>query len=92
LAGVAPIEASSGKNLRHRLNNGGDRQLNRALHIIAINRIRDDPATQEYVARRTARGKKPADALRCLKRYLARHFYRLLERTVGNLDLPQIAA
>ena len=79
LAGVAPIEASSGLNTRHRLSRGGDRQLNRAIHSIVVTRARVDPATRDYIARRTAQGKTPREARRCLKRYIARRVYRLLE-------------
>jgi transposase len=76
--GTAPIPCSSGKRTQHRLNRGGDRQLNHALHIIAITRASHDPATQEYLARKEAEGKTTKGALRCLKRHLARRFYRLL--------------
>ena len=76
--GTAPIPCSSGKRTQHRLNRGGDRQLNHALHIIAITRAQRDPATKEYLARKQAEGKTTKGALRCLKRYLARRFYRLL--------------
>jgi transposase len=76
--GTAPIPCSSGKRTQHRLNRGGDRQLNHALHIIAITRAQHDPATKEYLARKEAEGKTTKGALRCLKRHLARHFYRLL--------------
>jgi transposase len=79
LGGVAPIEASSGKVVRYRLNRSGDRQLNRALHTIVLTRARMDPATKEYMARRTAEGKTEREVRRCLKRYVARHLYRLLE-------------
>jgi transposase len=80
LAGVSPIPASSGLVTRYRLNRGGDRQLNRALHIIAMVRLRDDPETQTYAARRRAQGKSPRDIQRCLKRSTARQLFRLLER------------
>jgi transposase len=80
LAGVAPIPASSGQTQRHRLSRGGDRQLNRALHTIALHRRQHDPATRDYIARRIAEGKSQRDATRLLKRYLARHLYRLLEQ------------
>jgi transposase len=80
LAGVAPIPASSGQTQRHRLSRGGDRQLNRALHTIALHRRQHDPATRDYIARRIAEGKSRRDATRLLKRYLARHLYRLLEQ------------
>ena len=78
LAGVAPIPASSGQTTRHRLSRGGDRQLNRALHTVILHRRHHDPATQAYIARRIAEGKTRRDAVRLLKRYLARHLYRLL--------------
>jgi len=77
-AGSAPIPCSSGQRTQHRLDRGGDRQLNRALHTIAIVRASRDPATREYLARKRAEGKTDKGALRCLKRYLARHFWRLL--------------
>jgi len=80
LAGVAPIPASSGQTLRHRLSRGGDRQLNRALHTIILHRRQHDPATRDYIARRVSEGKSTRDATRLLKRYLARHLYRLLEK------------
>jgi transposase len=80
LAGVAPIPATSGQTTnRHRLNRYGDRQLNRALHTIALSRIRYHQATRDYVARRTSEGKTPREIKRCLKRYIARDLYRLLE-------------
>jgi transposase len=80
LAGVAPIPASSGQTQRHRLSRGGDRQLNRALHTIALHRRQHDPRTKDYIAKRIAEGKSRRDATRLLKRYLARHLYRLLEQ------------
>jgi transposase len=79
LAGVAPIPASSGKLVRHRLDRGGDRRLNRALHTIVLSRRRVDPETKAYVARRVSEGKSEREAVRCLKRYLARSLFRLLE-------------
>jgi transposase len=80
LAGVAPIPANSGQvTTRHRLNRHGDRQLNRALHTIALTRIRYDQATRDYVARRTTEGKTTREIKRCLKRYIARDLYRQLE-------------
>ncbi|MFI7483412.1 IS110 family transposase [Kocuria sp. M1R5S2] len=80
LAGEAPIPATSGQvTTRHRLNRYGDRQLNRALHTIALSRIRYDPTTRDYVARRTIEGKTPREIKRCLNRYIARDLYRLLE-------------
>jgi len=76
--GTAPIPCSSGQRHRHRLDRGGDRQLNHALHMIAITRARHDPATQAYLARKQAEGKGKKGALRCLKRHLARRFHHLL--------------
>ena len=84
LAAVAPLEASSGQNTRHRLNRRGDRQLNRALHTIAVTRSRYCPHTQAYIAKRTAEGKTPREAQRCLKRYIARQIYRLLQHPKIN--------
>jgi transposase len=80
LAGTNPIPASSGQVTRHRLNRGGDRQLNRALHTILLVRLRTDPDTRAYMARRTAEGKSRRDAKRCLRRVIARQLFRLLER------------
>ena len=77
-AGVAPIPASSGQRNQLRLDRGGDRQLNRALHTIAITRASHDPATKSYLARKQAEGKTKKAALRCLKRHLARRFHHLL--------------
>lgn len=79
LAGAPPIPASSGTLVRHRLDRGGDRRLNRALHTIVLTRRRCDPATIAYIARRVSEGKSQRDAVRCLKRYLARSLFRLLE-------------
>jgi transposase len=78
LTGTAPIPCSSGQRQQHRLDRGGDRQLNSALHIIAITRARYDPATRAYLARKEAEGKTKKGALRCLKRHLARRFHHLL--------------
>jgi hypothetical protein len=78
LGGAAPIPASSGQLIRY-LNRGGDRQLNCALHTIVLSRLMHDPATRAYAARRAADGKTPREIKRCLKRYVARHLYRVLE-------------
>ena len=78
MCGVAPVPASSGKTVRHRLNRGGNRDANRALHVLALGRMSWDERTREYVARRTAEGKSKKDILRCLKRYVAREVYRIL--------------
>ena len=77
-SGSAPIPCSSGQRTQYRLNRGGDRQLNHALHIIAITRANHDPATKEYLVRKERDGKTKKGALRCLKRYLARRFHRIL--------------
>ena len=79
LAGVAPLPASSGQTIRHRLSRGGDRQLNRALHTVVLHRRQHDPATRDYIARRVAEGKTTREATRILKRYLARHLYRVMQ-------------
>jgi transposase len=78
LGGAAPLEASSGKTVRHRLNRGGDRDLNRALHDIAKTRMRSCPRTRAYVERRRADGKTDREIRRCLKRYIARELFRAL--------------
>ena len=79
LAGASPLEASSGQVVRHRLNRGGDRQLNRALHTIVLSRSQHDERTRDYIARRKAQGKTDREIRRCLKRYVARHLFRTLE-------------
>jgi transposase len=81
LSGTAPLPACSGRTGRHRLNRLGDRQLNRALHIIATTRMRSHPPTIAYLQRRRAEGKTDREIRRCIKRYLARHFYRVLNQT-----------
>ncbi|MGH2980754.1 MAG: IS110 family transposase [Solirubrobacterales bacterium] len=78
LAGTSPVDASSGKQRRHRLNRGGDRQLNWALHVIALQRVRHHDDTSDYYERLLAAGKTTREARRCVKRALARHFYRRL--------------
>lgn len=78
LCGVAPIPASSGRRDRHRLNRGGDRAANHALHTIALSRMRWDPRTRTYVQRRTEQGLSKKEILRCLKRHIAREIYRVL--------------
>jgi transposase len=87
LAGVALLPASSGQTIRHRFSRGGDRQLNRALHTVILHRRQHDPTTKEYIARRVAEGKSARDATRILKRYLARHLYRVMNRSV-RADTP----
>ena len=83
LSGTSPVPASSGLTVRHRLNRGGDRALNRAIHAIAPTRIRSCPRTRAYVARRTAEGKTPRETRRCLKRYIARELYRQLNQSMN---------
>ena len=85
LAGVAPIPASSGQVQRMRLNRGGNRQLNRALYVIALTQLRSHPPAQAYVARKRAEGKSGPEALRCLKRQLARPVFKLLVEGAGPL-------
>ena len=80
LSGTAPVPVSSGRTDRHRLNRLGDRQLNRAIHVIAVNRMRCHPPTLAYVQRRSAEGKTDREIRRCIKRYLARHLYRTLSQ------------
>jgi transposase len=86
LAGTSPVDASSGKQRRHRLNRGGDRQLNWALHVVALQRIRHHPETSAYYERLLAAGKSMREARRCVKRALARHFYHRL-REMPRLPL-----
>jgi transposase len=83
LAGTSPLEASSGRTTRHRLNRGGDRALNKAIHTIARSRMRDCPTTRTYVARRIAEGKSTREIRRCLKRYIARQLHRSLSATMA---------
>lgn len=78
IAGACPIPASSGNTRRHRLNRGGDRRLNQALHTIVLTRMRTDPATRDYIQRRIAEGRTKREIMRCLKRYVSRQIYRTL--------------
>ena len=80
LCGVSPLQASSGKVTRHRLNRGGDRQANRALWIIVISRLASDPETQAYMERRVKDGRTKREVIRMLKRYVAREIHRQLPR------------
>jgi transposase len=91
LCGASPVDASSGKQIRHRLNRGGDRQANSALWTIAMTRLAHDPRTKAYQARRTAEGKTTKEIIRCLKRYIAREIYKALCRTQqpGRAPAPQ---
>ena len=89
LAGVNPIPASSGNTTgRHRLNRGGDRRLNRALHIAVLTRMVHDPETRAYVEKRRAEGRTNREIRRCLKRYLARHVYRALNAATMTQTTP----
>ena len=92
LCGVSPVPASSGKTVRHRLNRGGDRAANSALHIIAIGRLRTDERTKAYVARRIAEGHSKLEAIRCLKRYIAREVFTLITRRRQAINQTRIAA
>jgi transposase len=80
LCGAAPLDASSGKQQRHRLSRAGDRQANSALWRIVITRLSYDPAARRYLQRRCAEGKTKAEAIRCLKRYVARELYACLPK------------
>ena len=78
MCGASPVQVSSGKTARLGLNRGGDRQANAALYHIALSRLRWDPQTRAYLARRIAQGKTHREALRCLKRYIAREIYQII--------------
>ncbi|MFE7133886.1 IS110 family transposase [Streptomyces sp. NPDC057638] len=92
LCGAAPVPASSGRTNRHRLNRGGDRHADNALHTIVLVRMKYDQRTQEYVARRTAEGMTKKDIVRCLKRFFAREIYRHLPHATQTAKpLPQTA-
>jgi transposase len=86
VAGVAPIPVSSGKTNRHRLDRGGNRQLNTAIHRIALTRARCHPETQDYIARKRAEGKTGLKAMRCLKRHLTRRIWHLLQAPTPDLE------
>jgi transposase len=88
LAGVAPLDASSGRQLRHRLNRTGNRQLNRALHTIARTQVRVHEPARSYVARRVSEGKTRREAIRALKRHLARQVFRLLKSLSAPMERP----
>jgi transposase len=85
MCGADPIEASSGKTERHRLNPGGDRDANRTLYLIAVVRLRYCQRTRAYTARRTGDGKSKKEIIRCLKRYIAREIYYTLRADLKNL-------
>ena len=91
LCGASPIPASSGKTTRHRLNYGGDRQANRALHLIAVCRLRYCERTRAYAKRRTAEGKTQRDIMRCLKRHIAREVFNSLRGDLADTAQPRPA-
>ncbi len=78
-AGIAPIPVSSDNTNRHRLDRGGNRQINATIHRIAVTRLRCHPETRDYIARKRAEGKSTKDAIRCLKRHLTRRIWQLLQ-------------
>lgn len=86
LCGASPVPVASGKRGRYRLNYGGDRQANRALHMIAVCRLRYCPKTRAYVERRTSEGKTKREIIRCLKRYIAREVHATLRDDLGSLS------
>lgn len=90
LCGTSPIPASSGNTQRHRLNRGGNRQANRALHTITINRLQHDPRTQTYATRRQTEGKTKRETIRCLKRYITREIYQLITNPPPTPTGPQL--
>src|SRR5437764_716827 len=91
LCRASPVPASSGKTTRHRLNRGGDRAANTALHIIAIGRLRTDPRTA-YIAKRVAEGHSKLEAIRCLKRYIAREVFSLISQRKREINQGRNAA
>ena len=91
LCGASPIPASSGQTNRHRLNRGGDRAANSALHIIAIGRLRTEQRTRDYMEKRQADGLSKLEAIRCLKRYIAREVYFILRNSNRAINQTQIA-
>jgi len=91
LCGVSPVDASSGRQHRHRLNRGGNREANRALWVIVLVRMATDPRTRQYVTRRTSQGLSKKEIIRCLKRHVAREMYRLLRLEATPLASPLTA-
>ena len=91
LCGVSPLEASSGKTIRHRLNRGGNRDANRALHVILVVRMRRHGPTRDYFARRLAEGKTKNEIMRCVKRYIAREIYHAVLPTRQEIPTQTIA-
>jgi transposase len=91
LCGVSPIEASSGKTRRHRLNRGGDRRANAALYRIVLTRARGEQRTHDYLDHRASQGKTRREAIRCIKRYIAREIYKILTRRIPSQSLALAA-
>ena len=88
LCGACPLPASSGRTSRHRLNRGGNRQANAALHRIVVTRMRLHQPTKDYVARRTKDGKTTKEIMRCLKRYVAREIFGVLCKPSQAASIP----
>jgi transposase len=91
MCGVSPVDASSGRQQRHRLNRGGNRDANRALWVVALVRLRSEPRTRAYVERRTSQGLSKREILRCLKRYIAREIFKLLQDLHPVDDAQKVA-
>ena len=89
LCAASPIPASSGRTNRHRINPGGDRAANRALHLIAVVRMRWHEPTRDYVARRTSEGLPKREIIRCLKRYIAREVYHAIRADMQQLHAAE---
>lgn len=90
ITGTSPIPASSGKTTRHRLNRGGDRRANNAIHTIALVRISCEPRSKAYIAKKTAEGKTKLEAIRCLKRHIANEIYTLLTNPPEPPDITDL--
>jgi transposase len=92
LAGTSPVDASSGKQRRHRLNRGGNRELNNAIWRVVMVRLRWDDTTKAYMARRTAEGKTKREIVRCLKGYVARRIWAVYRDYQNVTNVTQLAA
>jgi transposase len=90
LCGVSSIPASSGQTKRHRLNRGGDRAANSALHIVAIGRLRTEQRNQDYAQKRRAEGLSKLETIRCIKRYIAREVYFIMRKRNTQINQAQI--
>ena len=91
VCGVAPRDASSGRQQRHRLNRGGNRQANQALHTLVVVRLRSHTPSRQYMARRLAEGKTKKEVMRCLKRYVAREIYATIQHGLADAKQPRTA-